>query len=163
MGSIPVRVTKKKNLLLSQEVFFLLYGNRKAVKKTCRWHVFRPWEIPFVSGCGWYNHRRTQIFSGGNTTIPDSLRVTCRFSFCRFLRNRRDRPKQREGNKQSGGLFVRSGEIPLIPRCSRHGCKSELIITLTLPQFKFQFILQFRTAPKAFPSRGRWPSVSEVG
>ena len=30
-------------------------GVRKAVKKTCRWHVFRPWENPLVSGrtpCG---------------------------------------------------------------------------------------------------------------
>ena len=25
-------------------------GIRKAVKKTCRWHVFRPWENPAVSG-----------------------------------------------------------------------------------------------------------------
>jgi len=27
-------------------------GNRKAVKKTCRGHVFRPWEIPLAYGCG---------------------------------------------------------------------------------------------------------------
>jgi len=26
-------------------------GIRKAVKKTCRWHVFRPWENPLISGC----------------------------------------------------------------------------------------------------------------
>ena len=26
--------------------FLLPYAKRKAVKKTCRWHVFRPWEIP---------------------------------------------------------------------------------------------------------------------
>ena len=29
--------------------FYSLNGNRKAVKKTCRWHVFRPWENPGVS------------------------------------------------------------------------------------------------------------------
>jgi len=28
---------------------FLLYGNRKAVEKTCRGHVFRTWEIPTLS------------------------------------------------------------------------------------------------------------------
>ena len=27
---------------------FLPYGNRKAVKKTCRWHIFRPREIPLA-------------------------------------------------------------------------------------------------------------------
>ena len=27
--------------------FFNAEGTRKAVKKTCRWHVFRPWESPF--------------------------------------------------------------------------------------------------------------------
>jgi len=25
-------------------------GTRKAVKKTCRWHVFRPWESPLKQG-----------------------------------------------------------------------------------------------------------------
>ena len=46
MGSIPVRVTKNKTTP-NGVVLFLPYGNRKAVKKTCRGHVFRPWEIPF--------------------------------------------------------------------------------------------------------------------
>ena len=48
MGSIPVRVTKKRRHLLGV-FFFCPYGNRKAVKKTCRWHVFRPWERPLLS------------------------------------------------------------------------------------------------------------------
>ena len=26
------------------------YGNRKAVKKSVRWTLFRPWEIPLASG-----------------------------------------------------------------------------------------------------------------
>ena len=30
--------------------FCLPYGNRKAVKKMCQWHIFRPWEIPLTSG-----------------------------------------------------------------------------------------------------------------
>jgi hypothetical protein len=33
-------------------VSFLPYGNRKAVKKSVRWTLFRPWEIPFFSDCG---------------------------------------------------------------------------------------------------------------
>lgn len=37
-----------KNRLPSRAVCFLIRGGtRKAVKKTCRWHVFRPWESPF--------------------------------------------------------------------------------------------------------------------
>ena len=42
------------------EIFFVCAreGTRKAVKKTCRWHVFRLWESPSDSrriryGCGW--------------------------------------------------------------------------------------------------------------
>ena len=40
-----------------RELFYGDNGIRKAVKKTCRWHVFRPWENPFLSeriplGCG---------------------------------------------------------------------------------------------------------------
>jgi len=31
---------------------FLPYGNRKAVKKTVQWTVFRPWEIPVTFDCG---------------------------------------------------------------------------------------------------------------
>ena len=27
-------------------LFYCFDGTRKAVKKTCRWHVFRPWESP---------------------------------------------------------------------------------------------------------------------
>ena len=30
-------------------LFWNGYGTRKAVKKTCRWHVFRPWESPFCA------------------------------------------------------------------------------------------------------------------
>ena len=33
-------------------LFFMDNGIRKAVKKTCRGHVFRPWENPKVSDCG---------------------------------------------------------------------------------------------------------------
>ena len=31
-------------------LFYGVNGIRKAVKKTCRWHIFRPWENPKVSG-----------------------------------------------------------------------------------------------------------------
>jgi len=41
-------VTMKMSSSLWLGLFFMPYGNRKAVKKTCRWHVFRPWEIPLV-------------------------------------------------------------------------------------------------------------------
>ena len=49
MGSIPVRVTMNKIPMLLHWDFFIIqdpYGNRKAVKKTVRWTVFRPREIP---------------------------------------------------------------------------------------------------------------------
>ncbi len=45
-------------------VSFLPYGNRKAVKKTVRWTVFRPWEIPsFREGSryGWETGRIMQM------------------------------------------------------------------------------------------------------
>ena len=40
---------KSRCLRIGIFCFMIRCGNRKAVKKTCRWHVFRPWEIPFVS------------------------------------------------------------------------------------------------------------------
>ena len=39
-------VHQKRKAILSDGFSFLPYGNRKAAKKTVRWTVFRPWEIP---------------------------------------------------------------------------------------------------------------------
>ena len=41
------------------------FGARKAVKKTCRWHVFRPWESPL-------NLRRIRYGCGANSNMFDS-------------------------------------------------------------------------------------------
>ena len=58
MGSIPVRVTKKERHPFGCLSFFMVCaGIERPLKKTCRWHVFRPWEIPLIfgripQGCG---------------------------------------------------------------------------------------------------------------
>ena len=44
--------------------FLFRDGTRKAVKKTCRWHVFRPWESPL-------NLRRIQYGCGSNSSMSD--------------------------------------------------------------------------------------------
>ena len=36
-------------------------GIRKAVKKTCRWHVFRPWENPWNADCGPMGRRQVPL------------------------------------------------------------------------------------------------------
>ena len=48
----------KKEVVLTDGLFFGMWcGTRKAVKKTCRWHVFRPWESPSKSRCIRYGCR----------------------------------------------------------------------------------------------------------
>ena len=44
---------------------FFRIGIRKAVKKTCRWHVFRPWENPLL-------HRRTPCGCGYGAILFDA-------------------------------------------------------------------------------------------
>ncbi len=44
--------------------FYARDGTRKAVKKTCRWHVFRPWESPS-------DLRRIRYGCGSNLSISD--------------------------------------------------------------------------------------------
>ena len=58
VGSSPISRTKKKATRQGSLLFGMWGGTRKAVKKTCRWHVFRPWESPskyrrIRHGCGW--------------------------------------------------------------------------------------------------------------
>ena len=50
---------KSRCLRIGIFLFHEMCGNRKAVKKTCRWHVFRPWEIPLMSGHGLQDCGRT--------------------------------------------------------------------------------------------------------
>ena len=50
-GSSPWRATKKWDTHPGIPLFDRLLGTRKAVKKTVRWTVFRPWESPSDSGC----------------------------------------------------------------------------------------------------------------
>ena len=45
VGSSPISRTRKDRIPVGYPVFSGMGGGtRKAVKKTCRWHVFRPWE-----------------------------------------------------------------------------------------------------------------------
>ena len=59
VGSSPITHPIKISLRFCGGIFLLCgYGTRKAVKKTVRWTVFRPWESPLVFrriryGCGW--------------------------------------------------------------------------------------------------------------
>ena len=48
-GSNPDTPTKKYRIAFAIRyfLFWSCVGIRKAVKKTCRWHVFRPWENPW--------------------------------------------------------------------------------------------------------------------
>ena len=46
VGSNPIIHPIKTTGTLWVPVIFMDNGIRKAVKKTCRWHVFRPWENP---------------------------------------------------------------------------------------------------------------------
>ena len=57
VGSSPISRTKKSRYPFGYLDFLCGGGTRKAVKKTCRWHVFRPWESPsgfgrIPEGCG---------------------------------------------------------------------------------------------------------------
>ena len=57
VGSSPISRTKKSRYPSGYLDFLMPDGTRKAVKKTCQWHVFRPWESPTKSrriryGCG---------------------------------------------------------------------------------------------------------------
>ena len=47
VGSNPIIHPIKTTGTLWVPVIFMDNGIRKAVKKTCRWHVFRPWENPW--------------------------------------------------------------------------------------------------------------------
>ena len=56
---------KNRRYLRISPVFIWFWadnGIRKAVKKTCRWHVFRPWESP-------WNLRRIWYGCGSNSNI----------------------------------------------------------------------------------------------
>ena len=87
-------------------LFYLPYGNRKAVKKTVRWTVFRPWEIPFIED--------TAAEPGWGKKPPPrkgTHRKVCAFF---ALRESKGRPDRREGNQASGGLFLGRGRFPLL-------------------------------------------------
>ena len=50
VGSNPIiHPIKIKDTFSGILYFYALNGIRKAVKKTCRWHVFRPWENPLIA------------------------------------------------------------------------------------------------------------------
>ena len=49
-------------------------GTRKAVKKTCRWHVFRPWESPS-------NSRRIRNGCGLNLNMSENEKVLVHGTF----------------------------------------------------------------------------------
>jgi len=83
-------------------------GTRKAVKKTCRWHVFRPWESPVCRVSGKQQGGRGPVDNG----------------------TRRERPARRAGKKVSGGHFFSSGESPLFSNSPGEWSPVNLLRTL---------------------------------
>jgi len=80
-------------------VSFLPYGNRKAVKKTCRGHVFRPWEIPSFRECSRYGCKTETIYGSPKRHTPLGVCLFCHTGIERPLR------------KRAGGTFLGRGRF----------------------------------------------------